>query len=217
MFLSLSAFCALNAKDKCAADENMVWVAANDECVPKNACEAENNRYCSFYQPKTVSDSKLYTALLKLYAKVKYGVSDCKFEKISDIHFACASEGHYVVFISDKDIQEKEPDAEKNDGNAQKENKPIIQITAFNEKNIKKELNNTLIEVCKIIGGTPSNELLHPDTKSLTYGLSGSCVRTLDSKCESVGGMNTYNFGEKICDLYDIQDILNIKIEKRQY
>lgn len=217
VFVSSMGFCATISKEKCLSDENMVWVAANEECISKNPCGTEESQYCSFYKPRNITKKELYIPLMKLYAKVKYGITDCKLTKVGDIHYACVSDDNYIVFISDIDIQDKTPN--KTDNKEQPDNKPngkpiTIQMSAYDAKIVKKDLNNALIEICKIIGGDPNEELIKPDYESSEYGMSGSCTRVMDSRCEIIGGMNTYESGKKICQMYDIQDILNIKIEK---
>ncbi len=214
IFLTSAAYCAQIAKGSCIADENMVWVESNQECIPVNPCETEHSAYCSFYKPRNVSNIILYTSLIKLYANVKYGIADCKLTKLSDIHFACASDTNYVVFTSDRDIQEKKVEDKEQPGYKRNDDKSTITIKNYDNQNIKKELNNALIEICKILGGDPTTELTKPDLKSSSYGFSGSCTRVSDSKCEMIGSMSTYESGRKICELYDIQNILNIKIEK---
>ena len=205
MFLTSVVYCAPSAKEKCVADENMVWVESNRECIPKNPCKIDNSPYCSFYQPRSITSKVLYEALIKLYAQIKYNIPDCKPIKLSDIHYACASDENYIVFMSTMDIEYKDPENTGNETTKTRED-PYYHT--------KKEMNEALLEICKILGGDPVEELRKPDTKSPSYGKSGGCTRVSDDKCEAIGSMNTYEFGQKVCDLYDLEEILNIKLEK---
>lgn len=203
-FLTSAVYGAPTAKEKCLSNENMVWVEMESECIPKNPCETENSKYCSFYKPKNITKKELYIPLVKLYAKVKYGITDCKLTKVGDVHYACVSDTAYVVFISDMDIQDKEPtDADKE----QKTSSATLNMT----RPVKDELNDALKEVCKIIGGRPDDELKKSDKKNPNYGVSGGCTGVSDVKCEAIDSVNTYEGGIKICPLYDIKEILGVQ------
>jgi hypothetical protein len=214
MFLSLPAFCAPNMKDKCVADENMVWVQSNHECIPKNPCKAGNSDYCSFYQPRNITQKELYTALVKFYAKVKYGMSNCKFTQIDDVHFACNSDDNYAVFISGMDIQDK-PEKNETTDNQTDDGKITILIDYKNERLLLTEFKDATAEICKIIGGRLVKDLEKPKYNEYKYTVPVACTGVADSKCELAGGINTQEFGQKICDLFELQDILNIKTKKK--
>lgn len=204
--LSISGVCcAQSTKEKCIADEDMVWVESNRECIPKNPCKIENSQYCSFYQPHNITSKVLYEALIKLYARVRHNIPDCKPIKLSDIHYACASDENYVVFMSTFDIEYKDP--ESTDDKTQKS-------TDEKHYHTKKEMKDALVEICKVLGGDPTDDLRKPDTKNPSYGRAGGCTRVSDDKCELIGSVNTYEFGQKVCPLYDLEEILNIKLEK---
>lgn len=203
IFVSSVGFCATISKEKCLSDENMVWVAANEECISKNPCGTEESQYCSFYKPKNITKKELYIPLVKLYAKVKYGITDCKLTKVGDVHYACVSDSNYIVFISDMDIQDKDPAEEEKE-------QTTSSAKAYMTKPIKDELNDALKEVCKIIGGRPDEELKKSDKKNPNYGVSGGCTGVSDVKCEAIDSGNTYEGGTQVCPLYDIKEILGV-------
>ncbi|MBR4806405.1 MAG: hypothetical protein IKZ64_01135, partial [Alphaproteobacteria bacterium] len=153
---------------------------------------------------------------VKFYAKVRYDMPDCNFTQIDDVHYACSSNGNYVVFISGMDIQDKPKteDSEKTD-NKKDDGTITLMVDYKNERLIPMELKDASTEICKIIGGRLATDLDKPKYNGYKYIAPVACTGATDSKCEAAGSMNTQEFGQKVCDLFDVQDALNIKIEKK--